>query len=197
MTCVSSAFDLGVPQYQSDLVLEPASAVSEAGTPVADASGGSSSCGAVCAGVTLAEAPVSSIATVSGTWSLCGGQLPIQGRDLDGFPADTAGIQFDPTTNSAYVLVAGDGGILQRGVGPTYQWSVTVNMPLQSLNPNITDFGFHNPVVSSSIDGGSHYPAVYDVTFFPAADGCAAAMHMTNVYPGMPAYQSDFVLVAP
>ncbi len=145
-------------------------------------------CGGVCSGMTMPSTQVTSIATLHGSWSMCGGQLPIMAPNYGGLPADTMGLEIDAATGTAYVLVSGDGGVLTRGVGPQYVWSATLDYPGASVDPSITDLNLTNNSSNSWL--------VLTVTYFPAADGCTVAMHLVNNSSGENGEQSDFVLTS-
>lgn len=137
-----------------------------------------------CGGVCSASAPVDVISQLAGAWAQCGGQLGLVGPNMGGFPTDTAGMEFDGS-GGVYVLVADGAGSLSRGVGPQYDWSVMLVPPPSNSPPNEVGLQFN----------GGGYLLFYDAMFFPAADGCPAAMHFVNDTSGEPTYASDFVQV--
>lgn len=142
-------------------------------------------CGGMCLGMPQLATSVNSLGLLIGTWALCAGQLATAGPGRGGFPADTAGIQITPG-GSAYLLVSNDAGGLTLGVGPQYVWHVALNTPYSGGNGQLLTF--------SNVTYGL---LAYDTTEFPSVDDCFTAMHLACNTSGLPAYQSDFVLVGP
>jgi len=148
-------------------------------------------CGAACVRQGAASGPTTILAQLAGSWALCNGLLDLVGPLTGGFPDDTRGIEFDRTGEDfllvAYLLVAGDdSGDLVRGVGPAYEYEVTVNEPIMGGGTDsLLNFSNANTLVA------------YVPIYFPATAGCAAGLAFTSVTSGFPQNESDFLLVAP
>jgi hypothetical protein len=151
-----------------------------------DSAGGTApGCGGTCLGMSLPATPVTSVGQLIGTWAMCAGQLATVGPGHGGFPADTAGIRITPS-GTAYLLVSDDAGGLRLGVGPQYVWHVALNTPYSGGNGQLLNFN------------DAYYGLLaYNATEFPSTNDCFAAMHLVCNTTGLPAYQSDFVLVGP
>jgi hypothetical protein len=161
---------------------------SEGGSESEGGSAPLNGCGGVCSGMTMTPGgSISTVATFSGSWALCSGQLDVAGPYNGGFPDDTAGIQFDMTSNTAYLLVKNAADELVQGAGLQYQWQVTMDAVTIS-NGNTNNLSFSNTFTNGLL--------YYVFTYFPASDGCSSALSLASITSGLPANEPNFVLVS-
>jgi hypothetical protein len=125
-----------------------------------------------------------SLAQAGGAWLQCDGTFDLAGPYSEGFPPDTAGVEFDPPNAAAYLLVADGAGGFARGAGPAYVWSVTMNQPISN--------GAGTPVFNLANDWTGSIVA-YEVSGATADAGCIASIHMTNASSGFGLNQTDLV----
>jgi hypothetical protein len=124
-----------------------------------------------------------SLAQVAGVWLQCRGILDLAGQDRGGFPADTVGIEFDPASATAYMLVPDGSGGAVRGPGPAYVWAVAINQPGSSSSGPL--FNFSNAWTDSLI--------MYAIAGATADAACVTSLHMTSDTSGLSPNEADLV----
>jgi hypothetical protein len=157
----------------------------DSGPPILDAPAPPNGCGGVCSGVTEPSAPITSVDDLAGRWSLCAGYVAPLPAGIGGFPQDTAGVEFQGGT--AYLLVAGSGGHLVRGAGLQYVWPAALNSPWSESGATVLNLSntFTNGLIA------------FVATLIPAADGCAADLHLVCSTSGVAPYQADLLATGP